>query len=386
MPINVYLKEASETSELKPNAIAAGIKKQLQTCRLTKFRSDGECAKFYSSFFLSTIEDVTEQPSLEEWGIIYNTLLNDNVFVDNLCIFVSFYQPFTYATIFYPLFNLTKNGLETAGKRQVAYLGNAKAMFTMLQMKFQAIANIVLPQVKDPKVTKFLTVIDQTLQQMIFELNHMIQSALEQSVDPDDIKPTIDAQVDHTTIQEDVQEILNLLENADKWIQIYMDNLPMDEGVVSNAKMKAKEAKIKMDKASKAFDEFVMKKFREMTLKRRNTKHSEMVGESLRITREIKRLLKSGAIGILSPTLGIMHWIVTLFIDKKTDRKDRKVIVGEIKDELEIVEEKIAMAERNGDDKAKIELIRFRQKLQKEYERIMHVRFDKTRMNVSTGM
>lgn len=386
MPINVYLKEVSETSELKPNAIAAGIKKQLQTCRLTKFRSDGECAKFYSSFFLSTIEDVTEQPSLEEWGIIYNTLLNDNVFVDNLCIFVSFYQPFTYATIFYPLFNLTKNGLETAGKRQVAYLGNAKAMFTMLQMKFQAIANIVLPQVKDPKVTKFLTVIDQTLQQMIFELNHMIQSALEQSVDPDDIKPTIDAQVDHTTIQEDAQEILNLLENADKWIQIYMDNLPMDEGVVSNAKMKAKEAKIKMDKASKAFDEFVMKKFREMTLKRRNAKHSEMVGESLRITREIKRLLKSGAIGILSPTLGIMHWIVTLFIDKKTDRKDRKIIVGEIKDELEIVEEKIAMAERNGDDKAKIELIRFRQKLQKEYERIMHVRFDKTRMNVSTGM
>lgn len=386
MPINVYLKEASETSELKPNAIAAGIKKQLQTCRLTKFRSDGECAKFYSSFFLSIIEDVTEQPSLEEWGIIYNTLLNDNVFVDNLCIFVSFYQPFTYATIFYPLFNLTKNGLETAGKRQVAYLGNAKAMFTMLQMKFQAIANIVLPQVKDPKVTKFLTEIDQTLQQMIFELNHMIQSALEQSVDPDDIKPTIDAQVDHTTIQEDAQEILNLLENADKWIQIYMDNLPMDEGVVSNAKMKAKEAKIKMDKASKAFDEFVMKKFREMTLKRRNAKHSEMVGESLRITREIKRLLKSGAIGILSPTLGIMHWIVTLFIDKKTDRKDRKIIVGEIKDELEIVEEKIAMAERNGDDKAKIELIRFRQKLQKEYERIMHVRFDKTRMNVSTGM
>lgn len=386
MPINVYLKEVSETSELKPNAIAAGIKKQLQTCRLTKFRSDGECAKFYSSFFLSTIEDVTEQPSLEEWGIIYNTLLNDNVFVDNLCIFVSFYQPFTYATIFYPLFNLTKNGLETAGKRQVAYLGNAKAMFTMLQMKFQAIANIVLPQVKDPKVTKFLTVIDQTLQQMIFELNHMIQSALEQSVDPDDIKPTIDAQVDHTTIQEDAQEILNLLENADKWIQMYMDNLPMDEGVVSNAKMKAKEAKIKMDKASKAFDEFVMKKFREMTLKRRNAKHSEMVGESLRITREIKRLLKSGAIGILSPTLGIMHWIVTLFIDKKTDRKDRKIIVGEIKDELEIVEEKIAMAERNGDDKAKIELIRFRQKLQKEYERIMHVRFDKTRMNVSTSM
>ena len=37
------------------------------------------------------------------------------------------------------------------------------------------------------------------------------------------------------------------------------------------------------------------------------------------------------------------------------------------------------MAERNGDDKAKIELIRFRQKLQREYERITKIRYDKVR-------
>ena len=78
--------------------------------------------------------------------------------------------------------------------------------------------------------------------------------------------------------------------------------------------------------------------------------------------------------------MGVLHWIITLFIDKKTDKEDRKVLIGEIKDELEIIEEKISMAERNGDDKAKIELIRYRQKLQKEYERILHVKYDKERL------
>ena len=48
--------------------------------------------------------------------------------------------------------------------------------------------------------------------------------------------------------------------------------------------------------------------------------------------------------------------------------------------ELEIVEEKIQMAERNGDDKAKVELIRLRQKLQREYERIQRMPFDGARM------
>ena len=34
------------------------------------------------------------------------------------------------------------------------------------------------------------------------------------------------------------------------------------------------------------------------------------------------------------------------------------------------------MAERNGDDKARIELIRSRQKLEREYERIQRMRWD----------
>lgn len=390
MPItNVYLMEAAEKSELKPNEVVSLIKKQLNVCKLAKFKSDGENAKFYSNFFLSTV-DLPNQPTLDDWGIIYNTLLNDNVFTDNLCIFVAYYQPFTYAQIFHPLFNMVKDGLQTAGKNKVKYLANAKATFSMIQMKFQAIANVVLLQVKDPRAVKFLTVVDQTLQQMIFEMSHMIQDTLEQQADPDDIQPTIEM-IAEKPLEEDAAELMFIFEHADAWIENYIDNmtrldLALSEGVVNNAKMKVKELNLKKQKAEKAFDDFIMKKFRDMTIKRRNAKHAEMVGESLRIMREFKRLLKSGALAILAPWLGVLHWIVSFMIDKKTDVKDRQVIVNEIRDEIEIVEEKIAMAERNGDDKAKIELIRFRQKLQREHQRITKKRAENFKFSSSSGM
>ena len=149
MPINIYLQEAAEPSGVKPNEIISGMKKQLNNCRLAKFRSEELNGKFYSAFFLSTL-DMEAQPSIEDWGLIYNTMLCDNVFVDNLCLFVTMYRPFSYANIFHPLYNLVINGLETAGKRKVAYLGNAKVVFSMLQMKFQMISNIITGQIRDP--------------------------------------------------------------------------------------------------------------------------------------------------------------------------------------------------------------------------------------------
>ena len=102
----------------------------------------------------------------------------------------------------------------------------------------------------------------------------------------------------------------------------------------------------------------------------------DAIGESLRINNIIKRLLKTGAIGILSPAWAAIYFIISVVYDRATDKRDREVLVGQLKDELEIVEEKIQMAERNGDEKARIELIRFRQKLVREYERIQRMRWD----------
>ena len=180
---------------------------------------------------------------------------------------------------------------------------------------------------------------------------------------------------------EDAAELIRILESADEWIttrqNYYLDRaILMNEGIVNNAVERVKQGAVALKKAERDFDEFVMKKVRTMRENRRNRKHAEMVGEALRVNHEIKRLLASGAIGILNPALGVIAWFTSLAVDRHTDKKDRQVLVNQIKDELEIVDEKINMAERQGDDKARIELIRFKQKLQHEYERIMAVRWD----------
>lgn len=381
MPMNIYLTEATEKPKGASVAeVSSAIKKLMQTCRLTKFQSKEQCSKFYSAFFLSTLEeDVHENLTIKDWFDVYNALFSDSKFFDNLRMYLVLYAPFSYADLFSPLYMQCLSEIEQASdKQKTVVTAAAKSLFDFLEMKFNQILSLMSYTSMTPESCKFINTITQTTRERSFELYHMVQSALDQSVDPNDIQPLIPEQV---PMQEDVIELIQLLESSDAWIQDYIDRYSgeMSEAVVKNAVMKAKEMKLKAEKATKAFDEFIMKKFRAMTLKRRNAKHSEMVGESLRITREIKRLLKSGALGILSPTLGIMHWIVTLFIDKKTDVKDRKVLINEIEDELEIVDEKIAMAERNGDDKAKIELIRFKQKLQREYESIRKVRYDAMR-------
>ena len=82
----------------------------------------------------------------------------------------------------------------------------------------------------------------------------------------------------------------------------------------------------------------------------------------------------------------VITYIVSIVIDRETDKKDRDILVGQLKDELEIIEEKISIAERNGDDKAKIELIRLRQKIQREYRRITKLPYEGSRSQNRLGV
>ena len=95
------------------------------------------------------------------------------------------------------------------------------------------------------------------------------------------------------------------------------------------------------------------------------------MGETLKISAMVKKIFRTFiSWQIFGPIGGIITAIVGEAIDKRTNKNDRMKILNDIKDELEIVNEKISIAERNNDDKARIEMIRIRQKLYREYERI----------------
>lgn len=378
MVCDYILQEAVESATSKVDPIVASIKKTMNVCKLTKFRSADQCAKFYSSFFLCTLPD-DQNPTVAQWGEIYTNMLSNTPFCNDLAMYIALYQPKVYTGIFMPLWTLINSELNAMQKNRVQYISQAKAMISMIQMRLDGVGEVVKAQINDPNAIKFITVINQTLTKFGFDLNALLQAEIEKAVKPEDVvymKP-----VENVPLEEDVQEILYLMENRDSWIatrqnELLQEAAAINEGIVSNAVEKAKAVAVAAKKAEREFDEFVTRKVKKMREERRNRKHAEMVGEALRINHEIKRLLRTGAIGLLSPAWAAITFIVSVVYDRATDKRDRAVLVGQLKDELEIVEEKIQMAERNGDEKARIELIRFRHKLHREYERIMHVRYD----------
>ncbi|MCM1531888.1 MAG: hypothetical protein NC114_06410 [Ruminococcus flavefaciens] len=372
----MMLQEAIEltATAVKPDEIASEIKKCMNTCKLTKFKSESECARFYSAFFLTTL-NAQVTPTVEQWGTIYTTLLSNDSFCNDLAVYMVMYRPAIFTGIFAPLWNLVQSELANMKTNQIRYLALTKAMFTMLQTRMNGVGQIIRSQVHDTETLKFIGIVEQVLTQFIFDLTSLTQAEVEKMVKPEDI--TIDVRYPNKPLAEDVKELLAILASAEEWInEDAKQYMTLNEGIVSNAAMKAKEAGIAMKKAERNFDEFVMKRVKKMRQDRQNRKHSEMVGESLQITHEIKRLLKSGGLAVINPALGVMHYIVTLFIDRHTDAKDRAVLVRQLKEEIEIIDEKIAMAERNGQDKERIELIRVRQKYIREYDRINKIRYD----------
>lgn len=367
---SLILQEAVE-SKSGVDAAITYIKTLMGTCKLTKFRSAESCAKFYSAFFMCTLED-DMHPTAEEWGAIYSALLSEKKFCDDLAIYIAMYQPAIYDGIFTPLWALIQSEYLGMKKNRIQYLSMCKATITMIQTRLAGIGNVVRTQVISTSVTKFITVIDQALNQVIGNINQLVHTEIAKTADPNAISYAVGPA---SELSETARELVDLLESADTWLANREAQL-LSEGIINNAKEKAKEALVAKKKAENEFDEFVMKKVKKMREERRNRKHSEMVGESLRINNIIKRLLKTGAIGILSPAWAAIYFIISVVYDRATDKRDREVLVGQLKDELEIVEEKIQMAERNGDEKARIELIRFRQKLVREYERIQRMRWD----------
>ena len=281
-----------------------------------------------------------------------------------------YWQPKDTTGLFQPLVHIAESELRQMKKNRIRYLSDVKALFQFLQHRFESIGNTLKPQTFDQKAIVFLTTVQNTIQNFIFYFNKKIQDELSDQTSPEDIQYVVRGEGTQG-LEEDVVELLDLLEHAEEWIQNYIDHdtTALDESVVNKAVEKAKLAKVKADKATKAFNELVTKKIKKIREDRRNRRHAEIVGETLRINETIKRLMKAGGLAIINPAIGIIYYIISIVIDKKTAASDRAILIGQVEDELEIIEEKISIAERNGDDKGKIELMRLRQRLEREYKR-----------------
>ena len=389
---NYFLQEAvAKTVVFDPAPLVADYKKALNTCALTKFKSEDACFLFFSGFFMNQVK--IDDIKVENFIQVYNILWNDPKFVNNLTLYMGIYKPGVYEGMFKTIMNMVDSELSTMKVNRLQYISNVKAFLDNLIVRFGSIKYSIEAQTSQVDSTKFVMTVLSTLQSYYFYMNSLTKREIQSTHNADDIEYIYEVR----TLPEDAQSIIDDMFHAEEQIsemtQKFLSEATageaLNEGIVNKAVEKAKEANFARKKAENWFEEKITKKVNDLRNQRRNRKHAEMVGEALRINHEIKRLLRSGLLYIIpniGPAAAVITYIVSIVIDRETDKKDRDILVGQLKDELEIIEEKISIAERNGDDKAKIELIRLRQKIQREYRRITKLPYEGSRSQNRSGV
>ena len=383
---NYFLQEAIAATTFDPAPLVADYKKALNTCVLTKFKSEDACFLFFSGFFMNQVQ--IDDIKVENFIQVYNTLWNDNKFFNNLVLYMGIYKPGVYEGMFKTFMNMVDSELSQLRTGRLQYLTNVKAFLDSLITKFTSVKYAIEAQTSQVDSIKFVMTVISTITNYFFYTNGLINREVESQHNKDDIEYIYEVR----SLPEDAQAIIDDLYNAEKIInektEEFLAEASMNEAIINKAVEKAKEVNFARKKAERWFDEHITKAVNNLRNQRRNRKHAEMVGEALRISHELKRFLRSAGLWIIpsiGPAISVITYIVSIIIDRETDKKDRDILVGQLKDEMEIIEEKISIAERNGDDKAKIELIRLRQKIQREYRRIHGAPFSGSRAQNRLG-
>ena len=324
------------------------MKSQLNQCALAKYKS----AQLNDKFFLSYFNNAFEGGGFEGFKDIsrmYNDTLSDDGFYSKLGYYLALYNPTNLMTIFNGLKRLIEGEL-VDNKKPLLYLNEAKASISFMRTKFEALFNTILPQVLyDVGVDKFKKAV-------LFSL--------------DSISNDISKRISEITLKDTSMSAAMVKENLENDAPL-IAKYTLHEGAIDKMKDKAKVVKVDYKKIEDAFDRNVTKVITDLRRRRQHEKHAQMVGESLRVSREIKRVFRSLPIALINPAVAAIVYISSIIIDKNTDADDRAVLIGDIRLEIKILEMKIETAERNGDEKEKIQLERAKDKLERTLERML---------------
>lgn len=144
--------------------------------------------------------------------------------------------------------------------------------------------------------------------------------------------------------------------------------------VKSRVVNKAKELNTKQKMTSEKLDNFV-DNFYDKAQRELSNKNREQVikGNILpSFSTIIKMAIGSAGLGMINPALGAISFVGGLAVSKKGTKKEKQYILDEIEVQLELVEKKISYAESNNDMKALETLLKIKQRLQREKQRIIY--------------
>lgn len=167
-----------------------------------------------------------------------------------------------------------------------------------------------------------------------------------------------------------ILESLGLLEDAIN----NKDAFSLGEGAITNASRKMKAKVIKADRSISGKIDKLASDVKE-TVKKSLLPNAreDIIKDSLpSLSKLIKIALATGLAYAINPAIAAIGAVTALYIKKRVTKNERRKILAELREEYELVEEKIKDAESKGDNKNKYQLMRLRNKLKTSIEKISY--------------
>lgn len=181
-----------------------------------------------------------------------------------------------------------------------------------------------------------------------------------------------------TESDEELEDAVNLmisqysLLSEEQKIILYDDEFIISEGVIDNVKNGIKVVKHDVGKKIDAMDKWFQDTAKNIKYGIQNNKRNDIIENNFipKLSKLIKRAIILGATWAINPAIATLGAVTAFILSKKGTATQRKRILKDINNELELVKEKIKDADSNNDKKEKYQLIRLRQKLENNRDKI----------------
>lgn len=134
---------------------------------------------------------------------------------------------------------------------------------------------------------------------------------------------------------------------------------------------KAKEIKYKTNKNVDKVDDKVGEKIKSIQNSiKEDIREKEIKGMPVKVSRLIKIACTVGVAWAINPAIAMVAAVTSAVITNQMSLRERDKLLTELKEEYEIVEEKIKDADNSGDKNKKYELMRLRNQIGKNIQRL----------------
>lgn len=177
--------------------------------------------------------------------------------------------------------------------------------------------------------------------------------------------------------EKEINEAVNLMEleymrlTETQKLLLLDDSIIVNESVIDKAKSelnaKAHDANAKVDE----MDNWFAKTARTIKIGFTNNARDDVIEDNIpKFSKLVKRAIVLGAGWAVNPAIAVIGAVVAFGLSKKGKESQRKMILRDLNNELEMVEEKLKDADSNQDKDKKYELMRLKQTIQNSRDKI----------------